>query len=90
MKINLRWAVQAIAFIGCIFFFLKIWNKSKELLTGFATSDLLLVGIYGLLFLVCFFLMAVTSYLKQKFNGTLKNPIPFFEKLLSKLGVIES
>ena len=25
--------------------------------------------------------------LKQKFNGTLKNPIPFFEKLLSKLGL---
>ena len=90
MKINFRWVVQALAFIGCIFFFMKIWNKSKELLTGFMVSDLLLIGIYGVLFLVCFFLMAVTSYLKQKFNGTLKNPIPFFEKLLSKLGVIES
>ena len=87
MKINLRWLVQAMAFIGCIFFFLKIWNKSKELLTGFEDSDLLLIGIYGVLFLVCFFLMAVTSYLKQKFNGTLKNQIPLFEKLLSKLGL---
>ena len=87
MKINLRWAVQAIAFIGCVFFFLKIWNTSKELLTGYAPSDLILFGIYGVLFLVCFFLMAVTSYLKQKFNGTLKNPIPLFEKLLSKLGL---
>ncbi len=90
MKINFRWLVQALAFIGCIFFFLKIWNKSKELLTAFTTSDLILFGIYGALFLVCFLLMAVTSYLKQKFNGTLKNPIPFFEKLLSKFGVIES
>ncbi len=87
MKINLRWLVQAMAFIGCIFFFLKIWNKSKELLTGFEDSDLLLIGIYGVLFLVCFFLMAVTSYLKQKFSGTLKNQIPLFEKLLSKLGL---
>jgi len=87
MKINLRWLVQAFAFIGCIIFFIKIWNKSKELLTGFAASDLLLIGIYGLLFLVCFFLMTVTSYLKQKFSGTLKNQIPLFEKLLSKLGL---
>ena len=61
MKINLRWAVQAIAFIGCIFFFLKIWNTSKELLSGFAASDLLLIGIYGVLFLVCFFLMGLTK-----------------------------
>ncbi len=88
MKINLRWVVQAIAFIGCIFFFLKIWDLSKELLSGFTISDLLLTGIYGVLFLVCFFLMAVTSYLKQKFNGTLKNQIPLFEKLLSKLRLI--
>ena len=87
MKINLRWLVQTMAFIGCIFFFLKIWNKSKELLIGFEDSDLLLIGIYGVLFLVCFFLMAVTSYLKQKFSGTLKNQIPLFEKLLSKLGL---
>ena len=87
MKINFRWVVQAVAFIGCIFFFLKIWNTSKELLSGFTASDLLIIGIYGLLFLVCFFLMAVTSYLKQKFNGTLKNPIPLFEKLLSKFGL---
>ncbi len=87
MKINLRWMIQAFAFIGCIFFFLKIWNKSKEIITGFAASDLLLIGIYGILFLVCFFLMAVTSYLKQKFSGTLKNQIPLFEKLLSKLGL---
>ena len=87
MKINLRWMIQAFAFVGCIFFFLEIWNKSKELLSGFTASDLLLIGIYGFLFLVCFFLMAVTSYLKQKFNGTLKNPIPLFEKFLSKLGL---
>ncbi len=87
MKINLRWMIQAFAFVGCIFFFLKIWNKSKQLFEGFTNSDLLLIVIYGVLFLVCFFLMAVTSYLKQKFNGTLKNQIPLFQKLLSKLGL---
>ena len=84
MKINLRWIVQALAFIGCIVFFIKIWNTSKELLAGLDASYLILIGIYGVLFLACFFLMAVTSYLKQKFNGTLKNQIPLFEKLLSR------
>lgn len=87
MKINLRWIVQAIAFIGCIFFFLQIWNTSKQLFEGLAASDLLLILVYGILFLLCFLLMAVTSYLKQKFNGTLKNSIPLFEKLLSRLGL---
>lgn len=86
MKINLRWLVQAIAFIGCIYFFMKIWNASKQIFVG-ASSDFIAMTLYVLLFLLCFFLMAVTSYLKQKHNGTLKNSIPFFEKLLSKLGL---
>ncbi|MFQ5707287.1 MAG: hypothetical protein ACE5HO_07535, partial [bacterium] len=85
MKINFRWLVQAAAFVGCIFFFIKMWNQSKLMVLNFSVNDLLLLGVYGVFFLICFFLMAVTSYLKQKFNGTLKNPIPFFEKLLAKL-----
>ena len=89
MKINLRWLVQAAAFVGCIFFFLKMWNTSKELLTEYTAAGLFWLGAYGILFLICFFLMAVTSYLKQKFNGTLKNPIPLFEKLLSRVGLVE-
>ncbi|MFQ5640638.1 MAG: hypothetical protein ACE5IR_21880 [bacterium] len=87
MKINLRWLVQALAFIGCIFFFLNVWNKSKEMLVQTSGSDSLFLAINGVFFLFCFFLMAVTSYLKQKDNGTLKKPIPFFEKLLSKLNL---
>jgi hypothetical protein len=81
MNINLRWVVQALAFMGCIYFFMKIWNISKELLVG-SSSEIFALTLYVLLFLLCFFVMAVTSYLKQKLNGTLKNPIPFFEKLL--------
>jgi hypothetical protein len=84
MKINLRWLVQAMAFIGCIYFFMKIWNGSKQIIAGVA-NDVVGITIYVLLFFVCFFLMAITSYLKQKHNGTLKNSIPFFEKLLSPL-----
>ena len=83
MKINLRWMVQALAFIGCIYFFLQIWEGSKQLITQFSAIQLITLSLYAVLFLICFFLMAVTSYLKQKLNGTLKNPIPFFEKLLA-------
>ncbi len=86
MKINLRWLVQAVAFIGCIYFFMRIWNASKIMIAG-SSSNLIELTLYTLLFLLCFFVMAVTSYLKQKQNGTLKNPIPFFERLLSKLGL---
>ncbi len=84
MKINLRWLVQAVAFIGCIYFFMKIWNASKLMFVG-AAGNFIALTLYALLFFVCFFLMAITSYLKQKHNGTLKNSIPFFEKLLSPL-----
>ncbi len=87
MKINLRWLIQALAFIGCIFFFLQIWDVSKELVDNFSSTALLVCLLYVSLFCICFFLMILTSYLKQKFNGTLKNPIPFFEKLLSKMGL---
>ncbi|MCG8606136.1 hypothetical protein MJD09_14255 [bacterium] len=87
MKINLRWLIQAAAFIGCIYFFLQIWEGSKELIVSFSAPQLAVLGLYGLLFLVCFFVMAITSYLKQKFNGTLKNPVAIFEKLLSKVGL---
>ncbi len=86
MKVNLRWVVQAAAFIGCIYFFMNAWNASKSwLLAG--TNQALTVALNGGLFLVCFLVMAVTSYIKQKQNGTLKNPIAFFEKLLSKIGL---
>jgi DMSO/TMAO reductase YedYZ heme-binding membrane subunit len=84
MKINLRWLVQAAAFIGCIYFFMQIWNASKIMFAG-GSGNFIALSLYALLFLVCFFVMAVTSYLKQKQNGALKNPISLFEKLLSSL-----
>ena len=85
MKINLRWLIQAVAFVGCIFFFLKIWDQSKTMILHYSNTGLLFLSAYVLCFLFFFFIMALTSYLKQKFNGTLKNQIPFFEKLLSKI-----
>lgn len=88
MRINFRWLVQAGAFIGCIFFFIKIWDKSKQWFDNHSSSDFLILGVYGVLFFVCFFIMAVTSYLKQKHSGALRNPIPFFEKILSKIGLV--
>ncbi len=87
MKFNLRWLVQAGAFIGCIYFFIRILEYSKLMLAMTASGSLPMVGLFCLLFGFCFFLMALTSYLKQKQNGTLKNQIPFFEKLISKLGL---
>lgn len=87
MKINARWLVQALAFIGCIFFFMLMWERSKQMLVETSGRDVAVMLLYLGLFLVCFFVMGVTSYLKQKNNGTLKNPIPFFEKLLSRLGL---
>lgn len=86
MRIDMRWLVQASAFIGCIYFFINVWNTSKQMIASFSTFVLLVIVLNSVLFLICFFLMAVTSYLKQKNNGTLKNPIPLFEKLLSRIG----
>lgn len=87
MKINLRWLIQAIAFIGCIYFFLQVWGLSKEYILEGDTKALYLILINGALFLICFFMMAFTSYLKQKFNGTLKNEIQLFERLIAWLEV---
>lgn len=87
IQINYRWLLQAAAFIGCIYAFLQIWERSKRLIVTFDLVEFLLISVFGLLFLICFFLMAVTSYLKQKVNGTLKNPIPLFEKVIARYGL---
>lgn len=90
MKIDYRWLAQAIAFVGCIYSFLQIWERSKQLFIGYSGRDVLIIATHALLFLFCFFVMALTSYLKQKLSGTLKNSIPFFEKLISKLGLVST
>lgn len=87
MKINLRWIIQALAFVGCIYFFLQVWGLSKEYILKAETKALYFIFINGALFLVCFFVMALTSYLKQKFNDTLVNEIPLFEKLIARLEI---
>ncbi|MFQ5648700.1 MAG: hypothetical protein ACE5IY_02050 [bacterium] len=87
MKFSPRWLIQAAAFIGCIFFFLEIWQRSKQMLVSASTRDVWLLVLHGSLFLGCFFVMALTSYLKQRKNGTLENPLPFFEKVLAKMGL---
>ena len=60
---------------------------SKEYILEAETKALYFIFLNGALFLVCFFVMALTSYLKQKFNGTLKNKISFFEKLIARLEI---
>jgi hypothetical protein len=87
MKINRRWIIQALAFIGCIYFFVQIWESSKQWLAGTTSVNLFILILQVFLFAVCFLVMAVTSYLKQRNNGTLKNAIPLFERLLAKIGL---
>lgn len=87
MKINLRWIVQAIAFLGAIWSFVRMLEASKLAMQGMASQALQSLFLYALLFLFCFFLLVLTSYLKQKRSGTLKNPIRLFERLLALLGL---
>jgi len=87
MKINLRWFVQAGALIFGIYFFKQLFERSKELLFSFSAGSFLVWIIFFLLFGFCFFLLMFTSYLKERGNNTLKNPIVFFEKLVSLFGL---
>ncbi len=82
-----RWAIQALAFVGCIYFFLKIWELSKIIVAGAETPNLIFMILYILAFMFCFFCLALTSYLKQKNNATLQNPILFFERLIELFGL---
>jgi len=84
IKLNYRWLLQALAFVGCIFSFLQMWELSKQLLTGAANFSIVSLIAYLVLFVICFFLMALTSYLKQQLSGTLKNRIALFEKIVDK------
>ncbi len=87
IKINYRWLLQALAFIGCIFAFLQIWELSKQLQVTLSLAAVLRTMAFSVLFFFCFFLMALTSYLKQKVNGTLKNQLAFFEKVIDRFNL---
>jgi hypothetical protein len=79
--------VQAASFVVAVWSFIQMWDLSKLLLTGAGSQGGLKLAAYGILFLLSFFVLGVTSYLKQRQNGTLKNRIGLFERVLSILGL---
>jgi len=87
VKVDTRWIVQAAAYVGAIWAFVQMWEVSKVLLAGADAGAVRSLIAYAFLFLACFMVLAITSYLKQRRNGTLKNRIRFFERLLSILGL---
>jgi len=89
LKPNYRWLLQAFAFIGSVFFFLQIWEKSQMMFVKSTFFDWMLIAIYVVFFFFCFFLMGITSYLKQKGNDTLKNSIPLFEWIIEKFHLMD-
>jgi len=82
IRINWRWAVQALALVAGIYFFKRAFDASKILATSFSTNGILVWSIWVLLFALCFFALMVTSYLKERGGNTLKNRIAIFEKLI--------
>ncbi len=87
MKINLRWLIQAISLILGIYFFKLLFDNSKILFASFSTSILLTWLGYFFLFVLCFFLLLFTSYLKERGGNTLKHRIVFFERLVTLLNL---
>jgi len=85
IRINWRWAVQAVALIAGIYFFKLAFDSSKALLFNFAFSRALVWGAWVLLFALCFFALMLTSYLKERGSGTLRKRIAIFEKLVVRL-----
>jgi hypothetical protein len=85
IKLNLRWLVQALALIFSIVCFTIVFDSSKILFKNFSTVALLRVLLWCLLFLLSFFLLMFTSYLKQRANSTLRHPIKSFESLIQLL-----
>ncbi len=85
IRLNWRWAVQALALIAGIYFFMRAFDISKSLLTDFSFIVILNWTIWFLLFAFCFFVLMFTSYLKERGSGTLRQRIAIFEKLVAAL-----
>lgn len=85
IRLNWRWAVQALALIAGIYFFMRAFDISKSLLTDFSFIVILNWTIWFLLFAFCFFVLMFTSYLKERGSGTLRKRIATFEKLIAAL-----
>jgi hypothetical protein len=82
IRVNWRWAVQALALLAGIYFFKQAFDVGKALAADFSTSGIPTLSVWVLLFALCFFALMFTSYLKERGVNTLKNRIAIFEKLV--------
>jgi hypothetical protein len=85
IRLNRRWAVQALALIAGIYFFKLVFDGSKALLIDFSFKLLLSWCVWVLLFSFCFLALMFTSYLKERGGATLRKRIAIFEKLVAAL-----
>ncbi len=85
IRLNGRWAVQALALIAGIYFFMRAFDVSKSLLVDFSFNAILKWAVWFLLFSFCFFALMFTSYLKERGGATLRKRIGIFEKLVTAL-----
>ena len=89
IKINIRWLIQAISLVFGILAFSRAFESSKNLLLEFEMGIAIRVALWIAIFCFCFFVLMFTSYLKQRANATLRNPIALFERLIHKMGIDE-
>ncbi len=82
IRVNWRWLVQALALLAGIYFFKQAFDAGKTLAVNFSTSGIPILSVWILLFVLCFFALMFTSYLKERGGNTLKNRITLFEKLV--------
>lgn len=82
IRINWRWAVQALALVAGIYFFKRAFDTSKMLVTSFSASSIVAWSLWVLLFVICFLVLMFTSYIKERGSNTLRHRIAIFEKLV--------
>ena len=82
IKLNIRWFIQALSLVLSIVAFSKSFELSKHIFVAFSQGTVIQLTLWVALFLFSFFMLMLTSYLKQRGNATLQKPIVFFEKLL--------
>lgn len=82
IRINWRWAVQALALVAGIYFFKQAFDSSKMLAANFSANSIGAWSIWVLLFFLCFIVLMVTSYIKERGSNALRHRIAIFEKLV--------
>jgi hypothetical protein len=85
IRMNFRWVIQAVSLVLGIFFFMRAFDTSKTLLVSFSFRSLASWIGWVLLFVVSFFALMFTSYLKERGNRTLQKQIVLFENLVKRL-----